>query len=269
MNFSKFRINPETKVDLKSWDASDRSACTGDKEQDRARLVELSKRLDELQELLYAEQQRALLVVLQGMDTSGKDGTIRHVFSAVDPLGVHVTRFKAPTETELAHDYLWRAHAATPMKGEIGIFNRSHYEDVLVVRVHKHIDKPEWTRRYRQINGFERLLAEQRTVIVKFYLHISKDEQKKRLLERLDDPKKQWKFNINDLGERSLWSQYVRAYQDALGATSTEWAPWYVVPSNSKTNRNLFISSVLIETLQSLKLQYPKLKQSLEGIVIK
>ena len=269
MNFSKYRIKPGGKVGLKKWDADDQSACTGNKDRDRQRLLELSKRLDELQELLYAEQKRGLLIVLQGMDTSGKDGTIRHVFSAVDPLGVRVTRFKAPSETELAHDFLWRAHAAAPMKGEICIFNRSHYEDVLVVRVHKLIDKPEWLRRYREINAFERLLAEQGVVILKFFLHISKGEQKRRLQERLDDPKKQWKFNINDLGERSSWGQYLRAYQDALAATSSEFAPWYIVPSNSKTNRNLFISSVLISTLEGLKMRYPKLKQKLEGIVIK
>jgi PPK2 family polyphosphate:nucleotide phosphotransferase len=269
MNFSKYRIKPGSKVDLRQWDPDDRSASPGSKEEDRKRLGELAVRLDELQDILYAERKHSVLVVLQGMDTSGKDGTIRHVFSEVDPLGVRAVRFKVPTEEELAHDFLWRVHPHAPGKGEVVIFNRSHYEDVLVVRVHKSITPAECKRRYAEINHFERMLAQSATIILKFYLHISKAEQKKRLQERLDDPNKQWKFSLADLGERKLWPQYMKAYADALGATSTDHAPWYVVPANSKTNRNLLISSVLLDTLEGLKMRYPRSTEKLDGIVIK
>src|SRR5207344_2864152 len=202
MNFSKYRVKPGSKVDLKDWDPEDKSASPGSGEADEKRLAELAARIDELQELLYAEGKRGVLVVLQGIDTSGKDGTIRHVFREVDPLGVRAVRFKAPTEDELKHDFLWRVHPHAPAKGEVVIFNRSHYEDVLVVRVHKLISEAECKRRYELINAFERLLADNMTVILKFYLHISKDEQRKRLQDRIDNPKKQWKFRINDLAER-------------------------------------------------------------------
>ena len=268
MNFSKYRVKPGSKVDLKDWDPDDKSASPGTKEEDEKRLMELAARIDEQQELLYAEAKRGVLVVLQGMDTSGKDGTIRHVFREVDPLGVRAVRFKAPTEDELAHDFLWRVHPHAPAKGEVVIFNRSHYEDVLVVRVHKLISEAECKRRYELINAFERLLVDSGTVILKFYLHISKDEQRKRLQDRIDNPKKQWKFNVDDLAERKLWPDYMKAYTDALAATSTEWAPWYVVPSNSKMNRNLFVSSVLLDTLEGLKMQYPRPKEKLDGIVV-
>jgi PPK2 family polyphosphate:nucleotide phosphotransferase len=230
--------------------------------------LELATQLEELQDLLYAERKHGLLVVLQGMDTAGKDGTIRHVFSVVNLLGVHVASFKVPTEEELSRDFLWRVHRLVPGKGEIAIFNRSHYEDVLVVRVHKWITDAECKRRYEHINRFERLLADTGTVVVKFFLHISKDEQKQRLQERLDDPDKQWKFNIGDLAERKLWRDYQEAYANALEATSTDWAPWYVVPANSKMNRNLLISSVLSDTLTGLKMKYPPPKEKLDGIVI-
>jgi PPK2 family polyphosphate:nucleotide phosphotransferase len=268
MNFSRYRVKPGSKVDLKDWDPDDKSASPGSKEADEKRLLELAARLDELQELLYADSKRGVLVVLQGMDTSGKDGTIRHVFKEIDPLGVRAVRFKAPSMDELAHDFLWRVHPHAPGKGALVIFNRSHYEDVLVVRVHKSITDAECKRRYELINGFERLLADSGTVILKFYLHISKDEQRKRLQERVDNPNKQWKFSMNDLAERKLWHDYIKAYTDALAATSTEWAPWYVVPSNSKMNRNLLISSVLLDTLEGLKMQYPKSKDKLDGIVV-
>jgi PPK2 family polyphosphate:nucleotide phosphotransferase len=268
MNFARYRVKPGSKVDLKDWDPDDKSASPGTKEKDEKRLQELAARIDELQELLYAEAKHGVLVVLQGMDTSGKDGTIRHVFHEVDPLGVRAVRFKAPTEDELAHDFLWRVHPHAPAKGELVIFNRSHYEDVIVVRVHKWIDEPEWKRRYELINAFEHLLADNNTVILKFYLHISKDEQRGRLQERIDNANKQWKFNVNDLAERKLWPDYMKAYTDALAATSTQWAPWYVVPSNSKMNRNLFVSSVLRETLEGLNMRYPRPKQKLDGIVV-
>jgi PPK2 family polyphosphate:nucleotide phosphotransferase len=269
MNFSKYRVKPGSKADLEDWDPGDKSAVPGSKEEANQRLLEMSERLDGLQDVLYAERKRGLLVVLQGMDTSGKDGTIRHVFRAVDPLGVRVAAFKAPTEEELSHDFLWRVHPCVPGKGEVAIFNRSHYEDVLVVRVRKWISAADCERRYQEINDFERLLAQENaTVILKFYLHISKEEQKKRLEERLQDPRKQWKFKIADVDERKLWSEYMKAYTDALSATSTEWAPWYVVPADSKTNRNVLISSVLCETLEALKMRYPRPKEKLDGIVI-
>ncbi len=224
--------------------------------------------LAEYQRRLAAQDTYGVLVCLQALDAGGKDGTIRHVFHEVDPLGVRAVRFKAPTEDELAHDFLWRVHPHAPAKGDIVIFNRSHYEDVLVVRVHKLINDAECKRRYELINAFERLLVDNGTVILKFYLHISKDEQRERLQARIDDPKKQWKFRINDLAERKLWSDYTKAYTDALAATTTEWAPWYVVPSNSKMNRNLFVSSVLLDTLEGLKMEYPRPKEKLDGIVV-
>jgi PPK2 family polyphosphate:nucleotide phosphotransferase len=269
VNFDRYRIKPGSTVRLKDWDPSDKRAAAGTKQEDTALLAKMSEQLDALQDLFYAAHDRKLLVVLQGMDTSGKDGTIRHVFNTVDPLGVNVASFKAPTEEELDHDYLWRVHRHMPGKGEIAIFNRSHYEDVLIVRVRKWIDKAQCERRYRQINDFERLLAETGTIILKFFLHISKDEQRQRLEQRLADPRKQWKFRLGDLDERKLWNDYTAAYQDALSATSTKWAPWYVVPANSKTNRNLLISAILIDALQALKLKYPKPKEDLSKAIIK
>jgi PPK2 family polyphosphate:nucleotide phosphotransferase len=224
--------------------------------------------MDALQEILYAEHKHKLLIVLQGMDTAGKDGAIRHVFEGVDPLGVRVASFKVPSAEELDHDYLWRIHKAVPAAGEIVIFNRSHYEDVLVVRVHKLVAPAVWKKRYDQINAFERHLTQTGTTIVKFFLNIDFDEQKKRLQARLEDPTKQWKFNPQDLKERKLWPVYMKAYEDALGKTSTAYAPWHIVPANRKWYRDLVISSILVETLENLKLQYPQPAESLEGLVV-
>jgi PPK2 family polyphosphate:nucleotide phosphotransferase len=269
VNFDRYRVKAGSAVRFKDWDPSDKRASPGTKQESAAQLAQYGQQLDALQDLFYAARTGKLLVVLQGMDTSGKDGTIRHVFNSVDPLGVRVASFKAPTEEELDHDYLWRVHSRMPGKGEIVIFNRSHYEDVLIVRVRKWIDKAECERRYRQINDLERLLAETGTIILKFFLHISKDEQRKRLEQRLADPRKQWKFRLGDLDERKLWNDYTAAYEGALSATSTKWAPWYVVPANSKTNRNLLISAILIDALQALKLKYPKPKEDLSQAIIK
>ena len=202
------------------------------------------------------------------MDTSGKDGTIKHVFRNINPLGVKVANFKRPNEIELAHDYLWRVHPHTPSRGHLSIFNRSHYEDVLIVRVHNLVPKAQWDRRYRQIREFERILAEEGTIILKFFLHISKKEQKERLEERLQNPKKQWKFEHGDIDERKLWDDYQKAYEVALAKTSTDHAPWYIVPSDRKWYRNLVISQVLIDTLDGLKMKYPEPEQGLENIVI-
>ncbi len=218
--------------------------------------------------MLYAENKHKVLIVLQAMDTGGKDGTIRRVFEGVNPQGVKVASFKVPTAEELAHDFLWRIHKQTPANGEIVIFNRSHYEDVLVVRVHEYVTKKIWSKRYEQINAFEKTLVENGTTILKFFLHISKDEQKERLQARLDDPTKHWKFNIGDLDERKLWDDYQAAYEDVLNKTSTAEAPWYVVPANRKWYRDLVISTVLVEKLQGLKMKYPESKDNLDGVVV-
>ncbi|MDT3705815.1 MAG: polyphosphate kinase 2 family protein [Thiobacillus sp.] len=251
------RIEPGSKVKLPKWDADDTDIIGKDKSDAREQLEEYRARLEALQELLYAEGKHKLLVVLQAMDTAGKDSTIRHVFQGVDPLGVKVASFKAPTPYELARDYLWRVHHHVPGAGEIAIFNRSHYEDVLVTRVSRWIDKDECRRRYHQINDFERMLAETGTTIIKFYLHISKDEQKKRLEERRDTPEKQWKFQPGDLSVRAQWDDYMEAYEDAMSATSTKHAPWHVIPANSKLARNLMVSTLLIEALEGMKMRYP------------
>jgi PPK2 family polyphosphate:nucleotide phosphotransferase len=226
------------------------------------------ERLAELQDVLFADGRYALLVVLQGMDTSGKDGTIEHVFKSVNPQGVVVTPFKQPTSLELAHDFLWRVHQAAPQKGYIGIFNRSHYEDVLVVRVHDLVPKNMWKQRYEYINDFERTLSENGTIILKFFLYISKDEQKERLQARLDDPNKQWKFALGDLKERELWDEYSAAYEDALTECNTEYAPWYIVPANHKWYRNYVVIRTIIETLETLNLRYPPPKDDLSNVVI-
>jgi PPK2 family polyphosphate:nucleotide phosphotransferase len=262
------RIAPDSKVKLAKWDADDDTIVGKDKSAAHQRLDEYRERLDTLQELLFAEGRHKLLVVLQAMDTAGKDSTIRHVFQGVDPLGVNVACFKAPTAAELAHDYLWRVHPHVPGAGEIAIFNRSHYEDVLITRVNGWIDAAECKRRYRQINDFERMLAETGTTILKFYLHISRDEQKKRLEERRDTPEKQWKFQPGDLAVRAKWDDYMEAYEAALSATSTAHAPWHVIPANSKLARNLMVSHLLIEALESLDMRYPQPAEGAADTVI-
>jgi len=268
MKLAGYRIKPGAKVDLGQWDPDDTRVVGGKNGEARERLAAMNDRLEALQELLYAEGKHRLLVVLQAMDTAGKDSTIRHVFQGVDPLGVRVASFKAPTPYELARDYLWRVHHHVPGKGEITIFNRSHYEDVLVTRVNGWIDAAECRRRYRQIRDFERMLVETGTTILKFYLHISRDEQKERLEARRDDPTKQWKFHAGDLAVRAQWDDYRSAYEDALAATSTAHAPWYVVPANSKLARNLIVSELLIATLEGLKMRYPQAEPGIADIVV-
>jgi len=268
MKAADTRIKPETKVRLSKWDPDDNAINGKDKSDALERLDENRARLETLQELLYAEGKHKLLVVLQAMDTAGKDSTIRHVFQGVDPLGVRVGSFKAPTPHELARDYLWRVHHHVPGAGEIAIFNRSHYEDVLITRVNGWIDAAECKRRYRQINDFERMLAETGTTILKFYLHISKDEQRKRLEERRDIPEKQWKFHTGDLAVRAQWGDYMEAYEAALSATSTDYAPWHVIPANSKLARNLLVSGLLIEALEDLKMRYPEPEPGIADIEI-
>jgi PPK2 family polyphosphate:nucleotide phosphotransferase len=263
-----YRVKPGSKVDLSRFDAGDTSAFKGDKDDTQELFERLNERLEDLQEMLWAENRHKLLVVLQGMDTSGKDGTIRHVFDGVNPLGVRVASFKAPTPEELAHDFLWRVHPLVPGKGEMVIFNRSHYEDVLAARVRGFVPASVWKERYDQINDFEELLAETGTTILKFFLHIDADEQKERLQERLDDPTKRWKFRKGDLEDRRLWKEYTAAYEAALSRTSTKWAPWYVVPSNKKWYRNLVVASVIVEALEGLGMTYPEPEEDLQGIVI-
>ena len=239
------------------------------KARDRAATRELIDQIAKLQQMLYAEHDRKVLLLLQGMDTAGKDGTVRAMFSQISPMGIRAVGFKQPTDIELAHDYLWRVHRQVPVKGEIAIFNRSHYEDVLITLVQGMIDTRECRRRYRQICDFERMLTETGTVIVKVFLHISKDEQRQRLQERLDDPDKQWKFEPNDVAQRKKWTDYQRAYQLALRATDTDYAPWYAVPANSKTHRDLAVASILLETLQDMKLEFPPADPALSKTVIK
>ena len=255
-------------VDLKDYDPGAKPYSSGDKEADKARVDQLAGEIDTLQDILLANRKKRLLVILQGTDASGKDGTLRGVFARSCPLGVHTVGWKAPCEEELAHDYLWRIHRAMPAAGEITVFNRSHYEDVLVPTVNGWISKEQTRQRYAQINDFERMLTENDTILLKFMLHISKDEQRERLQERIDDESKHWKFSLGDLDVRKQWNEYQAAYAALLGATSTPWAPWIVVPADSKTHRNLMIATVVRDTLQSLNLSYPPAKKELRGMKI-
>ena len=224
------------------------------------------KQLAELHELLYAENKRALLIVLQGMDASGKDGTIRHVMSGVNPQGCTVTSFKQPSTKELQHDFLWRIHAAVPEKGSIGIFNRSHYEDVLVVRVHRLVAKQIWQARYEQINAFERILVENDVCMLKFFLHISREEQEKRFQQRIEDPQKNWKISPADFREREYWDEYQKAYEDAIAKCSSKEAPWHIIPSDHKWFRNYCVSHIVLRTLQSFHMRYPKANPDVTGV---
>jgi PPK2 family polyphosphate:nucleotide phosphotransferase len=262
------RVKPGAEIDLTQIDPGSTPGFKGKRKDADARLLELNERLEVLQESLWAEHKHKVLVVLQGMDTSGKDGTIRHVFEGVNPLGVRVAAFKAPTPEELDHDFLWRVHPKIPGRGEMVIFNRSHYEDVLVARVMKLVPPEVWRQRYVQINDFERLLSATGTVILKFFLYISKDEQKERLQERLDDPLKQWKFRKGDLLDRAHWEEYLEAYEDALSLTSQKHAPWYVVPADKKWYRNLVVAEVLVKALEDLKIKIPEPEENLKGVVV-
>ena len=227
------------------------------KDQTKSPLKKLHKQLLKLQELLYAENQHALLIILQGMDTCGKDGTIRRVMSGINVQGCDVVSFKVPTADERSRDFLWRAHKAVPSKGKIGIFNRSHYEDVLVVRVHNLVPESVWSQRYQQINDFERMLVGNGTVVLKFFLHISKNEQKERLEARISDPTKHWKVVASDIRERAYWDDYMKAYEVMLQRCSTDWAPWYIIPANKKWYRNLVITECIVDTLKKLDMRYP------------
>jgi PPK2 family polyphosphate:nucleotide phosphotransferase len=265
-SLKKYRIGGKVRLD--DIDPGDTPFMPKDEEARSERLDALAGELDELQNLLHAEGRRKLLLVLQGTDTSGKDGTVRWVFSRTSPLGVRVAAFKAPSLEERAHDFLWRCHAVVPRAGEIGVWNRSHYEDVLVPVVEGWLDKAETRRRYAQINDFERLLVETGTVVLKCMLHIGKDEQRKRLQARIDEPAKNWKFSLDDLEVRKKWSAYQRAYAQALEATSTKAAPWHVIPADSKTHRNLMIAQLLVKTLEDMELAVPAGDPALKGLVV-
>jgi len=254
----KLQIKPGRKVDLRDFDPADTSLAPGKKEETSARSEKLADKIGDLQELLFAEHKHKLLIVLQGMDTSGKDGTVRHVMRGVSPQSVRAVSFKVPTAVELEHDFLWRVHAQAPGTGEIVIFNRSHYEDVLVVRVHELVPEKVWRKRYAQINEFERIVVESGTTILKFFLHISKEEQRERLQARLDDPTKRWKFQHGDIEERKLWDHYMQAYEDALEKTSTDWAAWTVVPSDKKWFRNYIVAKTVVDTLEGFNMKYPQ-----------
>ena len=254
---SEFLVKPNAKVKFKQLDPSAHDGVDSNKAA-QAETQKYLEQLFKLQYLLYSEGKHSLLIVLQGLDTAGKDGVIRHVISAFNPQGCNVTSFKAPTSEELAHDFLWRVHPHAPRKGSIAVFNRSHYEDVLVARVHKLVPEKVWSERYKQINDFERLLAlESNTTILKFFLHISKDEQLSRFKKRLDDPDKHWKISEADYSERQYWDSYMEAFDDLLEKTSTEHAPWFVIPSDHKWFRDLAIAQIITNSLASLKMAQP------------
>jgi PPK2 family polyphosphate:nucleotide phosphotransferase len=263
----KFLVEPGRKVRLEKIDPS----YTGKHDSHETAAPVIQKhlaRLSKLQYLLYADADQSLLVVLQALDAAGKDGVVRHVFTAMNPQGTSVFGFKQPSKEEAAHDFLWRAHQRTPAQGEVVVFNRSHYEDVLVVRVHSIVPKKVWSKRYEQINAFERTLADEGTTIVKFFLYIDRDEQRARFQSRLDDPSKRWKFRLGDLDERKRWDDYIAAYEEALSKCSTDQAPWYVIPSNRKWFRNLAVAEILADTLDDLKPRYPEPDEDLAGVVV-
>ena len=263
---NRFLVKPGTDVLLEDWPTDETRGLS--KTAGKQMLLDGQARLNELQEQFRANDSRSMLIVLQGMDTAGKDGVIKHAVGAFNPQGCQITSFKVPSQVELAHDYLWRVHRATPPRGMVGIFNRSHYEDVLVVRVENLVPKDVWRRRYEEINAFERLLTDSGTVILKFFLHVSPEKQKERLADRLVNPRDHWKFSVGDLTARAKWDAYQKAYEAVLSKTSTAYAPWYVVPADRKWNRNLIVSEIVEETLEGLGMEWPPLESEAEGIVI-
>lgn len=266
MDTSSFRITQAKEFILA--DTQTDAPDNFDKQESKKTVKELTKQIRTLQELMWAEQKQRLLVVLQAIDTAGKDGTIRAVFGRANPQGFKVQSFKRPTEIELAHDYLWRVHPHVPANGEIVIFNRSHYEDVLVVKIHDYAPAELVEKRYAHIRNFEQMLVDEGTTIIKIFLHITKDEQKKRLEDRLNQPEKNWKFEMSDLKERGYWNQYQDAFETMIQRTSTKDAPWYVIPANNKKYRNEVISSIIVETMESFNMEWPKPAEGLEDIVI-
>jgi PPK2 family polyphosphate:nucleotide phosphotransferase len=265
---SLHRVDPGATLDLSSIDPADVSRAPGDKTATKEATAALSDRLAELQDRLWARQRERVLVVLQGMDTSGKGGTIEHVFGAVNPAGLRVTSFKAPSETELARDFLWRVHANVPQGGEIAVFDRSHYEDVLAVRVMGLVPEARWRKRFDHINAFEQLLADEGTTIVKILLHISKDEQKQRLEARLEEPHKHWKFRVSDLDARKQWDEYQEAFEEAVERTATAHAPWHVVPADKKWYRSWAVATIVTGVLEGMDLTWPEPEDDLGAVVV-
>ncbi len=255
----RYRIKQATRVDFSKLDADDRSLFEKTKSDSFKEMEKLKDELHQLQKTLYAEQKHRILVVIQAMDTGGKDGCIRHVFSHFDPHGLHVTSFKKPNEDELARDFLWRVHKNVPANGHIAVFNRSHYEDIIAVRVKDLYPSNVWRRRYQHVIDFEKMLAEEGTTIVKIFLHISKEEQLARLQARLENPLKHWKFHPDDLSDREKWGEFMSVYADLIGKTSTNQSPWYVVPSNKKWYRNLVVAKIMVDTLKKLKMKFPEI----------
>ncbi len=268
IDVTSFRVSPGKSIALSEFDSDSRAGFDGDKAAGKKALEPLNDRLSELQKRLWAESAQKLLVVIQAIDTGGKDGTIRNVFTGVNPQGVRIHSFGVPSDEELAHDYLWRIHPHTPANGVIGVFNRSHYEDVLAVRVRNLVPESRWTQRYDHINDFEKMLSDEGTTIVKLFLHISKEEQRERLQSRLDDPEKNWKFRSGDLEDRALWDDYIIAFEAMLSKTSTDHAPWYVIPANRKWYRNLVVSRILIETLERMNPNYPDPEPGISDLVV-
>lgn len=268
ININTFLVRPQITVKLRQYDPDCGKKQPRKMEQAEIELSELSNHMSHLQYKLFADRSKALLVILQGVDTSGKDGTIRHVMEAFNPQSCRVVPFKTPTTEEIAHDYLWRVHKALPSKGEITIFNRSHYEDIIEVRVHKIIPRSVWYQRYRQINEFEQYLSENNIKIIKLFLHISKDEQNKRLEDRLKDPKKRWKIDEKDIQKRKYWDEYLKAHEDIINKCNASWAPWYIIPSNIKWFRNIVVATILVHTLESMNLSFPKPKVDISKMTI-
>ena len=254
----RYWVKPGAKVEFERFESGEKALFKGaGKSEFDAQFDELQDQLQELQKMLYAQHRHRVLVVMQAMDTGGKDGCIKHVFSRIDPQGIHVRSFKKPSAEELDHDFLWRIHSKVPSTGQLVIFNRSHYEDIIAVRVKKIYPDEVWKRRQRHVIEFERMLAEEGTTIVKIFLHISKEEQKKRLESRLQNPRKHWKFNPDDLADRARWEEFMGAYEDVIGKTSTEFAPWYIVPADRKWYRNLCVARIMLDTLKKLNMDFP------------
>ncbi len=255
----RYWVKPGTKMDFNAYDSGEKTLFQGDKDELESQFDELQHHLQQLQKMLYAQNKHRILVVMQAMDTGGKDGCIKHVFSRIDPQGLHVRSFKKPSEEELSYDFLWRVHSKVPGKGQMVIFNRSHYEDIIAVRVKKIFPDEVWKRRQRHVIEFERMLAEEGTTIVKIFLNISKDEQKRRLEARLINPAKHWKINPDDLTDRARWDEFMKAYEDVIGKTSTEFAPWYIVPADRKWYRNLCVARIMLDTLKKLDMKFPEI----------
>ncbi len=254
----RYLVKPGSKIRLNQWDPNDKQLCPDGKESSLGKLEKIKDTMSRLQVAFFAEHRKRLLVILQGMDTSGKDGTIRNVFGGVDPQGIRVATFGKPTELELSHDYLWRIHQQVPPKGTITVFNRSHYEDILAVRVRHLKPKSVWSKRFEHINAFEKMLTDEDTLILKFFLHIDDTEQRERLLSRQEKPHKQWKLIPQDIDDRKLWPDYITAYEETISRTSTAWAPWHIIPANRKWYRNLVVADIVTRTLKKANPRFPK-----------